>query len=64
MIATPLKPVTDGPWLDAAQKAQILIDGVSKRYGEFVAIEQLDLSIFKGEIFALVGAPAEGAAAR
>jgi len=56
MIATNLKPVADRPWLDPAQKPQILIEGVSKRYGDFVAVESLDLAIFKGEIFALVGA--------
>jgi len=56
MIATPLKPVADRPWLDPAQRPQILLESVSKRYGEFVAVEDLNLAIFKGEIFALVGA--------
>ncbi|HUN76977.1 MAG TPA: ABC transporter ATP-binding protein [Steroidobacteraceae bacterium] len=56
MIATNQKPVADRPWLDPAQKPQILIEGVSKRYGDFVAVESLNLAIFKGEIFALVGA--------
>jgi putrescine transport system ATP-binding protein len=56
MIARNLKPVADRPWLDPSQKPQILIEGVSKRYGDFVAVENLDLTIFKGEIFALVGA--------
>jgi len=56
MIATNQKPVADRPWLDPARQPQILIEGVSKRYGDFVAVESLNLAIFKGEIFALVGA--------
>jgi putrescine transport system ATP-binding protein len=56
MIATKLKPIADRPWLDASQKPHILIEGVTKRYGDFVAVESLNLAIFKGEIFALVGA--------
>jgi putrescine transport system ATP-binding protein len=56
MIATNSKPVADRPWLDPAQRPQIRIEGVSKRYGDFVAVQDLDLEIFKGEIFALVGA--------
>jgi putrescine transport system ATP-binding protein len=53
---TSLKPVADRPWLDPSKKPQIVIQGVSKQYGDFVAVENLNLSIFKGEIFALVGA--------
>ncbi len=56
MITTSLKAVAARPWLDASKAPQIVIQGVSKQYGDFVAVENLNLSIFKGEIFALVGA--------
>ncbi|MGH8133574.1 MAG: ABC transporter ATP-binding protein [Steroidobacteraceae bacterium] len=56
MIATPLKPLTDRPWLDPAATAQITIEGVSKTYGAFTAVDNLNLSIYRGEMFALVGA--------
>src|SRR3954454_22186519 len=44
LSATPLDP-------DAA----ISIRGLTKRYGEFVAVDGLDLDIRRGEIFALLG---------
>jgi putrescine transport system ATP-binding protein len=56
MAGKPGKPSADRPWLDPAASPQILIDGVSKRYGEVAAVAGVDLSIYKGEIFALLGA--------
>jgi putrescine transport system ATP-binding protein len=56
MIATQSKPLAERPWLDPAASAQILIDGVSKTYGTHAAVDNVNLSIYKGEMFALVGA--------
>jgi putrescine transport system ATP-binding protein len=56
MIATQLKPVADRPWLDPGAKPQIVIDGVVKTYGNFTAVDNVNLQIYKGEMFALVGA--------
>jgi putrescine transport system ATP-binding protein len=56
MIATQLKPVADRPWLDPSAKPQIIIDGVVKTYGNFTAVDNVNLQIYKGEMFALVGA--------
>ena len=56
MIATQLKPVADRPWLDPGAKPQIVIDGVVKSYGNFTAVDNVNLQIHKGEMFALVGA--------
>ena len=33
----------------------IHIQGVSKRFGDFVAVDNVDLEIYKGELFALLG---------
>src|ERR1700689_664496 len=56
MIANQLKPVVDRPWLDPNATPQIVIDGVSKTYGSFTAVDNVHLTIYKGEMFALVGA--------
>ncbi len=44
------------PWLDPTATPQIVIQGVSKAYGGFTAVDNVSLSIYKGEMFALVGA--------
>ncbi len=49
------KPSGDRPWLDPAAKPQIVIQNVTKTYGAFNAVDNVDLRIYKGEIFALVG---------
>lgn len=56
MIATQQNPVADRPWLDPSAKPQIIIDGVVKTYGNFTAVDNVNLRIYKGEMFALVGA--------
>jgi putrescine transport system ATP-binding protein len=56
MIATQAKPLADTPWLDPRASAQILIEGLSKTYGPSTAVDNITLSIYKGEMFALVGA--------
>jgi putrescine transport system ATP-binding protein len=56
MIATQSKPLADTPWRDPAATAQILIDGVSKTFGAHTAVDNVTLNIYKGEMFALVGA--------
>ena len=56
MIATQSKPLADRPWLDPSASAQVLIEGVSKTYGPAVAVDNVSLQIYRGEMFALVGA--------
>lgn len=56
VIATPLKPNPDRPWLDPGVRPQIVIAGVSKTYDGFTAVDNVSLDIYKGEMFALVGA--------
>ena len=33
----------------------IRIEGVTKRFGEFVAVDNVSLNVYKGEIFCLLG---------
>ncbi len=43
------------PWQDAKAVPFIKIDHVTKRFGDFVAVNDVSLDIFKGELFALLG---------
>jgi putrescine transport system ATP-binding protein len=43
------------PWLDSSQKPYIQIQNVTKRFGEFIAIDNLTLDIYKNEFFSLLG---------
>ncbi|MGI9394760.1 MAG: ABC transporter ATP-binding protein, partial [Boseongicola sp.] len=47
--------VTVAPWEDAEQVPLIRIDGVTKRFGEFTAIDNVSLNIYRQEFFALLG---------
>ncbi|HSY05713.1 MAG TPA: ABC transporter ATP-binding protein [Steroidobacteraceae bacterium] len=56
MIATQSKQLAGRPWLDPQATPQVLIDGVSKTFGATTAVDNVTLNIYKGEMFALVGA--------
>jgi putrescine transport system ATP-binding protein len=56
MIVSQAKSSSARPWLDAAATPQVLIQGVSKSFGTATAVAEVDLQIYKGEMFALVGA--------
>jgi len=44
------------PWLDPGATPQIVLRNITKRYGQVDAVGPVDLSIYRGEIFVLVGA--------
>jgi len=43
------------PWRDANAQPYVRIEGVTKRFGDFTAVDNVSLSIYKGEIFCLLG---------
>ncbi|WP_292278764.1 ATP-binding cassette domain-containing protein, partial [Mesorhizobium sp.] len=43
------------PWDDPTARPLIRFDSVTKRFGTFTAIEDLNLSIYPREFFALLG---------
>ncbi|MFT5658790.1 MAG: putrescine transport system ATP-binding protein [Gammaproteobacteria bacterium] len=45
----------DRPWMDPEAQPFIKIQGISKQFGSFVAVENIDLEIYKGELFSLLG---------
>jgi putrescine transport system ATP-binding protein len=59
MLSNPQKASNQGnndrPWLDPDAVPQLVIENLSKNYGGFTAVDSVNLKIFKGEIFALVG---------
>jgi putrescine transport system ATP-binding protein len=56
VITSALKSSSERPWLDSQAKPQIVIEGVTKTFGGFTAVDNISLNIFQGEMFALVGA--------
>jgi putrescine transport system ATP-binding protein len=56
MLTTQSKATPDRPWLDPQATPQLVIEDLAKSYGGFAAVDNVSLKIFKGEIFALVGA--------
>ena len=45
----------EGSGQEAGQGEAIRIEGVTKRFGDFVAVDDVDLSIAQGEFFSLLG---------
>ncbi len=43
------------PWRDPNAKPYIEIQNVTKKFGEFVAVNDVSLNIYKGELFSLLG---------
>jgi len=44
------------PWADPGAKPYIAIENVTKRFGDFTAVNNLSLSVYEREFFALLGA--------
>jgi putrescine transport system ATP-binding protein len=55
-VAAAPKSIADRPWLDPDAKPQIVIESLNKSFGGFAAVDGVNLRVFKGEMFALVGA--------
>ena len=53
--AAPRKEPGKEPWRDPAVEPYIRIDKVTKKFGDFVAVDEVSLSIYRGEIFCLLG---------
>ena len=44
------------PWADPAAKPYISVENVTKKFGDFTAVDNLSLTIYEREFFALLGA--------
>ena len=54
-MAQPANRPVFAPWNDPNEKPLIRFENVTKKFGEFVAIDDLTLDIFRREFFALLG---------
>jgi putrescine transport system ATP-binding protein len=45
----------DRPWLDPDAEPFIKVQSVSKHFGDFTAVDSVDLEIYKGELFCMLG---------
>ena len=43
------------PWRDAHAEAYVRIENITKKFGDFTAVNNVSLKIYKGEIFCLLG---------
>jgi len=43
------------PWNDPDAKPYVRIDGVTKKFGEFVAVDNVSLDVYRNELFCLLG---------
>lgn len=48
------------PWQDSKAVPYVRIDKVTKRFGDFVAVDNVSLSIYRNEFFALLGGSGSG----
>ncbi|MEJ2603190.1 MAG: ABC transporter ATP-binding protein [Gammaproteobacteria bacterium] len=53
---TPEQKAADRPWDEPGARPFIELRGVGKRFGDFVAVDSVDLSIYQGELFSILGA--------
>lgn len=52
---TEQKAYSDSPWLDPEAEPFIKVRGITKKFGPFIAVNNVDLDIYKGELFCLLG---------
>jgi len=55
MTAPTTAAATSRPWTDPTAKPFISIQGVTKRFGDFTAVNDVSLDIYRGELFCLLG---------
>jgi len=48
------------PWRDPKEKPYVRIEKVTKRFGDFTAVDDVSLSIYRGEFFSLLGGSGSG----
>jgi putrescine transport system ATP-binding protein len=54
------RPGAAEPWRDPSAEPFLRIEKLTKRFGDFVALDEVSLSIYRGELFALLGGSGSG----
>lgn len=47
--------LSDSPWLDPDAEPFIKVRGITKKFGAFTAVNNVDLDVYRGELFCLLG---------
>ena len=47
--------VSDAPWLNTDEEPMVRVRGVTKKFGDVTAVNNIDLDIYRGELFCLLG---------
>jgi putrescine transport system ATP-binding protein len=55
-MATSAPAAKAAPWNDPATRPYVEVDRVTKSFGDFKAVDDVSLKVYKGEIFCLLGA--------
>ena len=55
-MTTSAETVKSTPWTDPTARAYVQIERITKSFGDFKAVDDVSLKIYKGEIFCLLGA--------
>ena len=55
-----ISPFDSQPWKDPSNEPFIRIRGISRHYGAVKAVDSVDLDIYKGELFCLLGGSGSG----
>src|SRR6202023_3689323 len=55
-MANSTPAVKAAPWNDPANRPYVEVERVTKSFGDFKAVDDVSLKIYKGEIFCLLGA--------
>jgi len=48
-------PASERPWLDPKAKPFVQVSNLTKKFGAFTAVDNVDLKIYRGELFCLLG---------
>ncbi|HJT14793.1 MAG TPA: ABC transporter ATP-binding protein [Dongiaceae bacterium] len=51
----PQHKLTNTPWNDPKAEPYIRIENVTKKFGDFVAVSNVSLNVYRGELFSLLG---------
>lgn len=54
-MVAPILAAEAKPWRDATETPFIRIQGITKKFGDFTAVDDVTLDIYKGELFCLLG---------
>ena len=60
MTTDTISPFISEPWTNPSNKPFIRVRGISRHYGAVKAVDNVDLDIYKGELFCLLGGSGSG----